>query len=629
MVHGLKRFLRSFILTKWKPRCRMKTPALYLLFVSVAMVMFYMMILALPRYNRHVATSKSTVHRRYAVHTMYGNGDGSGLTYGFFNRSAENYGNFTQSSIWVNPDLDLLHIEKPNVLPNFKNPCWYERLYGSDVYKNNKYLVVSRSARHKSLELISEWSKRLLANRNTAQRLRCLPYFQVIGQPKCGSTDLFWRIMRHKDVFSPPIKELHWWSRNRQGKNVNFTDIIPLPQYVDMFDQAALQIEKSPDIDDQEMKYYSKILGEASVSTFWENDDWFHYPENAYHDDPVYTNADYIKKLLPDSKLILLLRNPIDRLFSDYLYFNMGKKSSEAFHQRMLNGITVYRNCTETHSMRHCVYNRAVALHSATRLRVGLYIIYLRDWLKVFPREQLLILRLEDYSRDLAGVIKKVFSFLKLRKLNETEFNHVIHVPIANERKNKDKQVGQMMEKTKELLREFYEPYNRELADLLGDDRFLWSSTVESDEDEDDEEYDDNMDDEKSEAPVKTTGISTSPDDNDLSRGSTDPSHDETGPSRDDEAPSRDGTGPPRDEKQHLATDKVTSDDKQNTYNIEGKRSTKEGEEMEEEEEEGVDSPKERDDNEDTTDDRVTYKRVKFAIKKAKLKSDYYYSGYN
>ncbi|OWF50979.1 carbohydrate sulfotransferase 15-like [Mizuhopecten yessoensis] len=579
MSHGLKRFLRSLTLTKWKPRFRMKTPALYVLFVSGAMLMCYMM-LSQSRFNHHPVISKFNGYRKYAVHTMYGNGDGSGLTYGHFNKSAENDGNFTQSSVWVNPDLDLLHREQPNFLPNFKNPCWYERLYKSDVYKNNKYLVVSRSARHKSLELINEWSGRLSANRNTAQRLRCLPYFQVIGQPKCGSTDLFWRIMRHKDVFAPPIKELHWWSRNRQGKNINFTDIIPLSQYIDMFDLAALQIEAAPETDDQDVKYYSKILGEASVSTFWENDDWFHYPENVYNDEPVYTNADYVKKLLPDSKLILLLRNPIDRLFSDYLYFNMGKKSSEAFHLRMLNGIDVYRNCTETHSMRYCVYNRSVALQSATRLRVGLYVIYLRDWLKLFPREQLLILRLEDYSNDLAGVIKKVFSFLKLRKLSDSEFKHVIHVPIANKRKHKDKRVGQMLDKTKQILQEFYEPYNQELATLLGDDRFLWSPETESEENED---YDEDT---QTDAHDKTT------EDSEITLD-----------------------GKPRDNTDRSSDDPVGGDE-QVTDDSAGKGTTKDEEEGDGEEE-------------DAGDDTLAYNRVKSAIKKAKLKSEYYYSGYN
>jgi len=40
--------------------------------------------------------------------------------------------------------------------------------------------------------------------------------------------------------------------------------------------------------------------------------------------------------------------------------------------------------------------------------------------------------------------------------------------------KKQSKHVGEMHEKTKELLNTFYEPYNRQLATILKDDGFLW-----------------------------------------------------------------------------------------------------------------------------------------------------------
>ena len=52
------------------------------------------------------------------------------------------------------------------------------------------------------------------------------------------------------------------------------------------------------------------------------------------------------------------------------------------------------------------------------RLRVGLYSVYLKDWLKVFPLEQFYILRLEDYTQDQLGYIKKIHRFLGLSKFN-------------------------------------------------------------------------------------------------------------------------------------------------------------------------------------------------------------------
>jgi len=54
------------------------------------------------------------------------------------------------------------------------------------------------------------------------------------------------------------------------------------------------------------------------------------------------------------------------------------------------------------------------------RLHLGFYSIFLRDWLKVFPREQLLILKTEDYSKDMAGHLKQIYSFLNIGKYSFT-----------------------------------------------------------------------------------------------------------------------------------------------------------------------------------------------------------------
>lgn len=51
------------------------------------------------------------------------------------------------------------------------------------------------------------------------------------------------------------------------------------------------------------------------------------------------------------------------------------------------------------------------------RLQVGLYIVYLMDWLTVFNREQILVLRLEDHASNRKYTMHKVFDFLNLGEL--------------------------------------------------------------------------------------------------------------------------------------------------------------------------------------------------------------------
>ena len=45
----------------------------------------------------------------------------------------------------------------------------------------------------------------------------------------------------------------------------------------------------------------------------------------------------------------------------------------------------------------------------------------------------------------------------------------------SNTRNAKEKRIGDMWNKTRIIIENFYRSHNRQLADLLGDDRFLWN----------------------------------------------------------------------------------------------------------------------------------------------------------
>ena len=51
-----------------------------------------------------------------------------------------------------------------------------------------------------------------------------------------------------------------------------------------------------------------------------------------------------------------------------------------------------------------------------TRLVVGLYTVFIEEWLKVFPREQFHILRLEDYTEYKQLALNDIFQFLGVGK---------------------------------------------------------------------------------------------------------------------------------------------------------------------------------------------------------------------
>lgn len=86
---------------------------------------------------------------------------------------------------------DLFALMPPDFEQKFKNPCFYDACHQT--------------------------------NNGTKRKLRCLPFFHVLGVDKCGSTDLYYRIVRHPQI-SPNNgvlqKETSWWSWRRYGKQL-------------------------------------------------------------------------------------------------------------------------------------------------------------------------------------------------------------------------------------------------------------------------------------------------------------------------------------------------------------------------------------------------------------------------
>lgn len=53
-------------------------------------------------------------------------------------------------------------------------------------------------------------------------------------------------------------------------------------------------------------------------------------------------------------------------------------------------------------------------LLQGVRLHNGLYSIYLKDWLQVFPREQVLVVRMEDYQKNISKTLEDIYHHLGL-----------------------------------------------------------------------------------------------------------------------------------------------------------------------------------------------------------------------
>ncbi|XP_078079505.1 carbohydrate sulfotransferase 15-like [Mustelus asterias] len=381
----------------------------------------------------------------------------------------------------VKQEAHIFSVIPQKFLQNVKNHCWYTRYTGTastDPYKKNAYFLHT-----KHFQTIFDYLKKVIWKHlqhrgNEHYRLRCLPYFYIIGQPKCGTTDLYNRLRLHPEVSFSIVKEPHWWTRKRFGIIQpwnGFHDRYLIEDYLDLFDLAAHQIQSQIANSSAEQLIKSNmVIGEASASTMWDNNAWQNFYHRTVNGEPPYLIQDFLHAVLPAAKLIVMLRDPVERLYSDYLYFISANKSVEDFHEKVKDSLQIFDGCLMHSSLRSCVYNCTVNSAMPVRLQIGLYAVFLWDWYAVYNQNQFLILRLEEHAANLKKSMHRVFEFLSLGNLTEQQEAAIINNPASNTRRPKDKSLGPMLPETRRILENFYRPFNEKLALLLDDDSFLW-----------------------------------------------------------------------------------------------------------------------------------------------------------
>jgi hypothetical protein len=178
-----------------------------------------------------------------------------------------------------------------------------------------------------------------------------LPTFLVIGAAKGGTTSLHFYLRQHPDVFMPAVKETNfYWAEGRAHRAA-----IPssLADYARFFAAATTE----------------RAIGEVAPQ----------YLNSA-------TAAQRIRQDLPDVRLIVCLRNPADRAYSDYLGRVRITRESRPIDQAIRPGERIFED--------------------------GLYHQRLRRYLERFPREQLHVMLYDDFARDASATLRGLFQFL-------------------------------------------------------------------------------------------------------------------------------------------------------------------------------------------------------------------------
>ena len=325
-----------------------------------------------------------------------------------------------------------------------------------------------------------------IGKKQVKRSVACFPKIFLMGFPKCGSTFLYCLLRTILSLsfnlmdICQAIKEPHWWvTRELKVKSIS-----PgyLALYLLNFNKGAKLVEKS----------LPAVTIDASPNLMFQSP--------RYSESETMENYCLIPSLvpvvLPDSKYFVVMRNPVSMMYSAFWFsctrlrldmLSVKYKGPDLFHERVTKKIGIFNDCrSRGEPLDKCVdvvaeniYDPELPTCGRTRLEMGLYYVHARRWLSVLPRDRIHFFTLEELAtQDLRQTGKVILDFLEIPSTDKVlhKFEHID----CNE--NQQKKVDykhdprlKMRDDTRQILEKFFQPFNQMLADLLGDDKFLWN----------------------------------------------------------------------------------------------------------------------------------------------------------
>ena len=207
--------------------------------------------------------------------------------------------------------------------------------------------------------------------------MRVLPDFIIIGSMKCGTTSLYYDICEHPCTLAAAYDEIGFFDSNFH---------LGINWYRSMF-------PRKKQIEDVKQKEGTAITGEDTPFYFW---------------NPI--AAKRIKKLLPNIKLITILRNPIDRAYSEYQDWVGRESNSPSFETVVENELNIQRKYPSLITEE----NFKVFNQKNSHLLKGVYVDQLKIWRELFPKEQIFTLSTENLNSEPIASLELVFQYLNL-----------------------------------------------------------------------------------------------------------------------------------------------------------------------------------------------------------------------
>jgi hypothetical protein len=254
---------------------------------------------------------------------------------------------------------------------------------------------------------------------------RTLPDFLIVGAAKAGTTTLYDVIARHPQVGAAAVKEVHFFDL-RFARGVEWYRA-----------QFPLAYRVRGEHDGSGTR---RCTGEASPYYMFHP----HAPRR-------------IKELIPDARLIVLVRNPVERAYSHFHHESRAGRETLSFEEAIAReperlGAELERMMADEH------YN-SVSHRRHSYVQRGLYADQLDALQKFFRPEQILVLCSEDFFKNPTKTYGDVISFLGLPADPKTKV-----------RRQNSGSYRAMSPATRAQLTQYYESHNQRLYAMIGRD---------------------------------------------------------------------------------------------------------------------------------------------------------------
>ena len=249
--------------------------------------------------------------------------------------------------------------------------------------------------------------------------IRVLPDFLVIGAKRCGTTSLFYHLPEHPCISKSPHDNMGFFNDNfHLGVNW-YKSFFPT-----IFTRNKIKSE------------FGNFLAFDVTTTYMEEE----------------STANNVYQTKPNMKIIVILRNPVDRAYSQY-HLNLREKAEKrSFEDAMEENM----NELNKESYERYEIKPKFSVEENNYLKKGLYAQQLRHWLKIFPRENILIISTEEFESNQQIIYNKIFEFLNISKFE-----------VKNTKKMQKGNYPPIKSETRNLLLDYFRPHNHELFELI------------------------------------------------------------------------------------------------------------------------------------------------------------------